>query len=106
VLKQFDKNGDGELDESEREAMRAAMAARFGGPGSPGGGGPRMSREEMLKQFDKNGDGELDDSERAAMREAMGSRTNRTERRSRPEEGGAPLGPRPGAGAGGTEGSR
>jgi HlyD family secretion protein len=109
MLKQFDKNGDGELDETEREAMRAAMAARFGqgGPGG-GGGGPRMSREEMLKQFDKNGDGELDDNERAAMRESLGSRTNRTERRPRADEGtgapgsggtGAPGGGAPGAGA-------
>jgi HlyD family secretion protein len=67
MLKQFDKDGDGELDESEREAMRAAMQARFGGQG-----GPRMSREEMLKRFDKDGDGELNEEERAAMREATG----------------------------------
>jgi hypothetical protein len=69
-MKQFDKNGDGELDEQEREAMRTAMAVRGGGRG----GGPRMSREEMLKRFDKNGDGELDDEERAAMRESQGRR--------------------------------
>jgi HlyD family secretion protein len=79
-MKQFDKNGDGQLDESEREAMRAAMAARFGGAG--GRGGPGLDREEMLKRFDKNGDGVLDESERAAMREAFpgGGRTNRVDR--------------------------
>ena len=87
MLKQFDKDGDGELNESEREAMRTAMAARFGSQGGPGSG-QRMNREEMLKRFDKNGDGELDESERTAMREALGSsRTNRTERLRRGEEG-------------------
>lgn len=99
LIKQFDKNGDGQLDDSEREAMRAAMAARFGangsggpgGPGGPGGtgaqGGPGggrggPNREEMLKQFDKDGDGQLNDEERAAMRQAFGggSRTNRGDR--------------------------
>src|SRR6185436_11497414 len=37
-MKQFDKNGDGDIDETEREGMRAAMAARFGG-GAPDGSG-------------------------------------------------------------------
>jgi len=91
LMKQYDKNGDGELDESEREAMRAAMAARFGSSGGPARaregaqgerqGQPRFNREEMLKQYDKNGDGELDETERAAMRESFGGgRTNRADR--------------------------
>jgi HlyD family secretion protein len=71
ALKQFDKNGDGKLDDPEREAMRAAMAVRFGGEG--GQGRPRMSSEEMLKRFDKNGDGRIDEEERAAMRASFGS---------------------------------
>jgi HlyD family secretion protein len=69
MLKEFDKNGDGELDENEREAMRTALAARFGAMGGPAG--PGFNREEMMKRFDSNGDGELDETERAAMREAM-----------------------------------
>ncbi len=69
LLKQFDKNGDGELDEAESEAMRGAFMARFGGQGGPGG--PRFNREEMIKRFDKNNDGELNDDERTAMREAL-----------------------------------
>lgn len=105
MLRQFDKNGDGELDESERDAMRSAMAARFGGPGGPGGGGPRLSREEMLKRFDADGDGELNDTERAAMRDAMGgSRTNRTDRQ--PRSGPDPSQPSPGAGPGRPDASR
>ena len=74
-MKQFDKNGDGTIDDSEREAMQAAMAARFGGgPPDASGGAPKgmPNREEMLKRFDKNGDGKLDDEERAAMRASMG----------------------------------
>ena len=47
LLKRFDKNGDGQLDESERADMRKYFLARF----------------------DKNGDGRLDEDERAAMRE-------------------------------------
>lgn len=74
-MKQFDKNGDGEIDESEREAMRSAMAARFGGGAPDGSGGPpsgMANREDMMKRFDKDGDGKLDDSEREAMRASMG----------------------------------
>lgn len=74
VRKQYDKNGDGELDETEMEALRAEMAARFGGAGGLGGGGQRMNREEMIKQYDKNGDGELDETEREAMRAATAAR--------------------------------
>jgi HlyD family secretion protein len=74
MLAQFDKNGDGKLDDTEREAMRSSMAARFSG--GPGGGGtnsrPRMMPEELLTRFDKNGDGKLDDEERAAMRSSFG----------------------------------
>ena len=74
MLKQFDKDGDGKLDDTEREAMRVAAAARFGG--GPGGdrtnSRPRLGQEELLKRFDKNGDGKLDEDELAAMRESLG----------------------------------
>lgn len=66
MLKRFDKNGDGQIDDQEREAMRAAL-----GTNAPGGG-PRMSREEMLKRFDKNGDGQIDEEERNAIRQSFG----------------------------------
>jgi len=84
MLKQFDKNGDGQLDEEEREAGRAAMAERFRGMGGPGGTGmPGFNREEMLKRFDTNGDGELDETERTAMRDAL--RAERGGQRNRPD---------------------
>ncbi len=102
LRKQYDKDGDGQLNEAEREAMRVAMAERFGAMGGPGmrgtngpAGGGRFNREEMLKRFDTNGDGQLDETELAAMRASLGG-----------GRGGEGRGPRrdgqtgPGAGAG------
>lgn len=78
VIKQYDKDGDGQLNDSEREAMRGAMAARFGGQaGQPGQGGPGrggFNFAEVLKEYDKDGDGQLSDTEREAMRSAMAAR--------------------------------
>lgn len=67
MLKRFDKNGDGQLDDEERNAMRESLGGQRGA-GGPGG----FNREEMMKRFDKNGDGQLDEEERNAMRESFG----------------------------------
>ena len=68
MLKRFDSDGDGELNDEERRTMREAMLSQPGGfPGGP----PRFDREEMLKRFDADGDGQLSEEERKAMREAM-----------------------------------
>lgn len=64
LLKRFDKNGDGRIDEQERAAAREQMA-RGGGPRP----GPAM-REQIMKRFDHNGDGQLDEAERAEMEQA------------------------------------
>ena len=53
LLKKYDKNGDGKLDEQERTAMSKDRQA------------------EIMKKYDKNGDGKLDDTERAAMRDDL-----------------------------------
>jgi Ca2+-binding EF-hand superfamily protein len=66
VLKRFDADGDGTLNEAERQAMDAAMLKHRGRPGGPQGNRP--SREEIMKRFDTDGDGELSESEREAMR--------------------------------------
>ena len=87
LVKQYDKDGDGELSEEEREAMRAAVGARFGGGGP---GGQRFNREEMMRRFDADGDGELNEEEREAMRRSFG-RGRRSEGGA--EVGGAPAGP-------------
>jgi hypothetical protein len=70
ILKRFDKNGDGKLDEQERAAAMKARGEKGDGPGP--GAGP--GREEVLKRFDKDGDGKLNDEERAAARKAMEER--------------------------------
>ena len=54
MLERYDANGDGELDDTERETARAEAEQR---------------RQELIEQFDANGDGELDGDERTAVRE-------------------------------------
>ena len=63
ALKQFDKDGDGKLNEEERKAMMEARKAM----------GEKM-RKDREKEFDKNGDGNLDDAEKTAMLEAQKAR--------------------------------
>jgi Ca2+-binding EF-hand superfamily protein len=54
LLKKFDKNGDGQLDEKEQNAAGEAL-------------GPKKSRKEMLQEkLDKNGDGRITKEEREA----------------------------------------
>jgi Ca2+-binding EF-hand superfamily protein len=86
LIKKFDKNGDGKLDETERAAAREAMQAMqamrherpnaMRGPGdeekgprpAPGAMGmrdPAFRHGYMLGKFDKNGDGKLDEAEKA-----------------------------------------
>jgi Ca2+-binding EF-hand superfamily protein len=56
AFKQFDKDGDGKLNEEERKAMMDARKAQ----------GEKF-RAEREKAFDKDGDGKLNDEEKAAM---------------------------------------
>ncbi len=51
MVKKYDSNGDGQLDDSERTAMQATM---------------EKLRGEMMQKYDTNGDGQLDDNERQA----------------------------------------
>lgn len=84
MLRKFDLNQDGQLDESERAAMRAqrrearqagrpAWGAQRGpeqGP-PPAPKGPRdpaFRRGYLLGKFDANNDGKLDDTEKAAAK--------------------------------------
>ena len=53
ILKKFDKDGDGKLNDEEKAAAKAA--------------GKAAHEAEMLKKFDKDGDGKLSDEEKAAM---------------------------------------
>lgn len=63
ILKRFDKNGDGKLDETEKAEAKREMQKRRG-PG--GGGGAGKLHDRVLQMYDKNGDGVLDETERAA----------------------------------------
>lgn len=59
-MKRYDKDGDGEINEEERAAMREEFEKRR-----------EEARAEMLKQYDKDGDGEMSEEERTAAREDM-----------------------------------
>ncbi len=62
IVKRFDHDGDGKLNEVERAEARKAgdeLRARF-----------KQHREEILARFDKNGDGQLDETERQDLRAA------------------------------------
>jgi Ca2+-binding EF-hand superfamily protein len=95
MLKRFDQNGDGKLDDEEKAAMKEAMKQErgprgsgdigsLGGPGQPDDPAGRMDRfrQEMLKRFDKNGDGKLDEAEQA---EADKARAEFIQKRGGPE---------------------
>jgi Spy/CpxP family protein refolding chaperone len=61
LLKRFDANEDGELDETERAEAEAFMAEQHQQR--------RRRFEEMRARFDADGDGELSPEEREAMRQ-------------------------------------
>jgi Ca2+-binding EF-hand superfamily protein len=70
LLKRFDTNHDGKLDEDEAAAAHEALlkeqiAKQAAIAAAPGG---ELFRQKMLQLFDKNHDGRLDDDERAEMR--------------------------------------
>lgn len=56
IMQDFDKNGDGTLDETERSAMAQVNRARA------------EANPRILRRFDKDRDGKLNDSEWAAAR--------------------------------------
>jgi Ca2+-binding EF-hand superfamily protein len=66
ILERFDADGDGTLNDAERQALRDAMADRRHRPGEPPG--HRPGREEIMERFDTDGDGVLCESEREALR--------------------------------------
>jgi len=90
MLKRFDKNNDGQIDETERAAIREARQGmhregeqawrgpegRQKGPrpGPKGMQDPAFRRGFLLGKFDVNNDGKLDDTEKTAIREAADQR--------------------------------
>jgi Ca2+-binding EF-hand superfamily protein len=63
LLKKFDTDGDGQLNDAERAAAREALKQRIA-----------EEKQKFLEKWDKDGDGTLSDAEKAAAREALGQR--------------------------------
>lgn len=72
LLKQFDKNRDGKLDDDERaeakEHMMKEQVDRQMARAAALPGGLEQFRVEAMQLFDRNRDGRLDDEERAAAK--------------------------------------
>ncbi len=68
ILKRFDKNGDGKLDEDEKAAAKEYNREETTGR-------QNKARERLgkkaLEKFDKNNDGKLDEAEHAEMIKAL-----------------------------------
>ena len=72
ALKKYDKNGDGRLNETEREAMRRERAnQRPGGERSGRGDGNFIFPPEVVKKYDQDGDGRLSEQEAQAARDGL-----------------------------------
>jgi len=71
TLEKYDANKDGTLDESEKAAWNADIAAKT-----------KATKEANLAKYDLNKDGKLDDSEKAAMKadEAAAKETKKAEK--------------------------
>jgi Ca2+-binding EF-hand superfamily protein len=54
LMKRYDKNGDGKLDEGERAALRKVMSDRYSGKRRPGGDDKNAKRKRPGQGNDKN----------------------------------------------------
>ena len=63
LLKQYDADGDGKLNDAEKKAAREGMKAKWA-----------EKKAAMMKKFDTDGDGKLSDEEKKAIRENFGKR--------------------------------
>jgi hypothetical protein len=64
LLKRFDKNGDGKLDEAEKTAAKDYNREQHNERANKAG---QNLRKKAVAKYDKNGDGKLDDAERAEI---------------------------------------
>lgn len=75
LVKRFDKDGDGKLNDEEKAAMDRFIEERRNNNSSrERRGNHHGRREEMLKKYDKDEDGKLSDEERKAMLEDRAKR--------------------------------
>lgn len=71
MMKQFDANGDGQLDQTERQALRQHMQSMRGQGGGPGQRPDRPGGARGMARFDTDGDGQLSPAEREAAAATM-----------------------------------
>jgi Ca2+-binding EF-hand superfamily protein len=78
LMKRFDQDGDGMLDDAERAAAKEALMREPIEPRSTSAAsasdGPEGFARRMLEMFDKNQDGRLDEAERAAAKKFAAER--------------------------------
>lgn len=105
VVKEFDKDGDGKLNEEERKAAREArekqMLEKYDADkdGKLSDEERKTAREamraehekKMLEKYDKDGDGKLSEEERKAMVEAGDGPRRRGPRPDGPPPEGGPI---------------
>jgi Ca2+-binding EF-hand superfamily protein len=75
LLKRFDRNGDGRLDEQERQALGEEIRQRAG-QRSAQAPANRPTREQLIQRFDRNGNGRLDADELAEVRRQVQRQPN------------------------------
>lgn len=71
IVKRFDQDGDGKLDDAERAAAKAAFEAKkgeFQEKRADRVAQFKEKRPELFAKVDTNGDGSIDESEREAMK--------------------------------------
>ena len=87
LMKEFDKNKDGKLDEAERDALRKAMSERFRNRGGDRRGGERAERSERGRRggeaAERGGARRRRGGEGAERRGRGGERSEGGERRRR-----------------------
>ncbi|HEY9249356.1 MAG TPA: EF-hand domain-containing protein [Rariglobus sp.] len=80
VIKRYDTNQDGKLDEDEVAAVKEQMLMATQEKRDETRERLKERQAEWLKEFDKNGDGKLDEAEKKAMETALRARAEKTPR--------------------------
>lgn len=84
LIKRFDKDGDGKLNDEEKAAMQKFIEEHRKNGGERKRGerrGQHADHEALIKEFDKDEDGKLSPEERKAMREELARRRHSGEKR-------------------------
>lgn len=80
IIKRYDTNKDGKLDEAEIAAVKEQMLVAGQEKREENRERVRERQAEWLKEFDKNGDGKLDDAEKLVMETTLRARMEKNPR--------------------------